>query len=255
VRRWGLPLAGALAGAAAIAAAWVMPPRPVRLAPATVPAGPAVAAHGSPSATPALAPLAAPKATPKSARAKARVRAATIERVERVLARRMPTVDPAERSRLASAILDEARGAAIDPLFVLALIAVESGYDHGAESVRGARGLMQLRPSTLASEAERSNIQGDLDDPVVNVRAGVRYCGRLVRAFGDTDVALMAYNAGPNRILKYLREEGAIPERFHGYPQKVRAEHVKLVDPAAAAPKTATVAPTPAAVVKAGEAG
>jgi soluble lytic murein transglycosylase-like protein len=235
-----------------------MPPRPVRLAPATAPA-PAAAAHGSPSAAqhaPQQPHVHVHAHASKPPRAKARARSITIDRVERVLARRMPKVDPAQRTQLATAILDEAKGAALDPLFVLALIAVESGFDHGAESVRGARGLMQLRPSTLAREAERSNIEGDLDDPVVNVRAGVRYFGRLVRAFGDTDVALMAYNAGPNRILKYLREEGAIPQRFHGYPQKVRAEHVKLVEravPAAAA--TAAAEPAPAAVLKAGEPG
>jgi hypothetical protein len=87
---------------------------------------------------------------------------------------------------------------------------------------------MQLRPSTLAVEAERSKLEGDLDDPVTNVRAGVRYYNRLLRAFGNHDLALMAYNAGPNRILRYLREEGEVPERFQQYPRKVRAEHSRI---------------------------
>jgi soluble lytic murein transglycosylase-like protein len=102
---------------------------------------------------------------------------------------------------------------------------------------------MQLRPSTLEREVERSNLEGDLEDPVVHVRAGIRYYARLLRAFGDHEVALMAYNAGPNRILKYLRE-GEIPERFQKYPQKVQAELSKLQRTPAAAPATAGDAKT-----------
>ena len=88
---------------------------------------------------------------------------------------------------------------------------------------------MQLRPSTLRHEAERSQLDGeDPNDPVLNVRAGVRYFRRLVRAFGSTDLALMAYNAGPNRILRYLEEDGEVPDRFLVYPKKVAGELKRL---------------------------
>jgi soluble lytic murein transglycosylase-like protein len=213
VRR--LQLAGALVAAGTLLAAWVLPRPAVQLA--AVPA-PAPAAEVGGSAAPAPVPE-AKKVKPKSA---------GVEKVEKLLARKMPDVNPSERLRLARAILEEARFAAIDPLFVVALIAVESGFDHGAESVRGARGLMQLRASTLESEAERSKVDGDLDDPVTNVRVGVRYYRRLLRAFGDHELALMAYNAGPNRILKYLEADGEVPERFQVYPRKVNAELYRL---------------------------
>jgi soluble lytic murein transglycosylase-like protein len=62
---------------------------------------------------------------------------------------------------------------------------------------------------------------------VTNVRAGVRYLRRLVDAFGDLDVALMAYNAGPNRIGGHLRR-GGIPERYFSYPRKVSRELDRL---------------------------
>jgi soluble lytic murein transglycosylase-like protein len=141
----------------------------------------------------------------------------------------MPGLPESDRTRLADVIYDEAKAASLDPLFVLAVIAVESGFDHGAESDRGARGLMQLRPETLRREAARSRLKGeDPDDPILNVRAGVRYFRRLVRAFGSTDLALMAYNAGPNRILRYLEEEGEVPDRFLVYPQKVAGELQRL---------------------------
>ena len=38
----------------------------------------------------------------------------------------------------------------------------------------------------------------------------------------------MAYNAGPNRILRYLEEDGEVPDRFLVYPQKVAGELKRL---------------------------
>jgi Transglycosylase SLT domain len=148
--------------------------------------------------------------------------------LEKVLAERMPDLPEGERARLARVIYEEAKKASLDPLFVLALIAVESGFDQVAESQAGARGLMQLRPSTLRREAARSRLEGDPDDPVLNIRAGIRYFVRLLRAFGSTDLALMAYNAGPNRILHYLDDQEGIPDRFQTYPKRIEREHQRL---------------------------
>jgi soluble lytic murein transglycosylase-like protein len=116
----------------------------------------------------------------------------------------------------------------LDPALVQAVVRVESDYDPFAVSPKGARGLMQLREPTLRRELERAGLPHlDLHDPAANVVAGVRYLRRLLDAFGREEVALMAYNAGPNRILGYLRE-GEIPERFQAYPRRVQAVHRKL---------------------------
>ncbi len=155
-------------------------------------------------------------------------REAWVDRLDLRLAERAPELPAAERARLADVIVDEAARARIDPLLVLALIEVESSFEPGALSERGARGLMQLRPATMEREAERSGIDfEDPHEPVANVQAGVRYLRRLLDAFGREEVALMAYNAGPNRILGYLRA-GEIPERFHAYPRRVKAEVRRL---------------------------
>jgi soluble lytic murein transglycosylase-like protein len=151
-----------------------------------------------------------------------------VERVDGRLALRIPALGAEERRRLARTVVGEAEAARVDPLLVLALIEIESSYDPAAVSHRGARGLMQLREPTLRREAERAGLEWeDPHDPVVNVQAGVRYLRRLLDAFGREEVALMAYNAGPNRILGYLRA-GEIPERFREYPRKVRAEARRL---------------------------
>jgi soluble lytic murein transglycosylase-like protein len=149
-------------------------------------------------------------------------------RIGSQLEARLSALPEADRDALALTIVDEAERASIDPLLVLALIAVESSFDPGAASGRGARGLMQLRPSTMRHEAKRSGIAfEDPYEPIANVQAGVRYLKRLIDAFGREEVALMAYNAGPNRILGYLRA-GEIPERFHAYPRRVKKELRRL---------------------------
>jgi soluble lytic murein transglycosylase-like protein len=145
-----------------------------------------------------------------------------VERVDARLGLRIPRLDAEDRRRLARTLVDESEKARIDPLLVLALIEVESSYDPDALSNRGARGLMQLREPTLRREVARAGLEWeDAHDPAVNVQAGIRYLRRLLDAFGREEVALMAYNAGPNRILGYLRG-GEIPERFQDYPRKVK---------------------------------
>lgn len=163
--------------------------------------------------------------------------------LERDLAAKMPTLDAATRRALARTVLVEARRAEIDPLLVLALIEVESSFEASARSPRGAHGLMQLREPTMRAERERSGLPpADPGDPIANVQSGVRYLRRLLDAFEREDVALMAYNAGPNRILSYLRD-GGIPDRFHTYPRKVRSELRRL---------RRSLGPTPATYAEAG---
>lgn len=130
---------------------------------------------------------------------------------------------------LADAIADEAARAGLDPLRALAVIEVESSWDPAAVSNREARGLMQLRRAALADEARRGPLpSSDPHDPVANVRAGIRYLARLERAFRDPELALVAYNAGPGRLLGHLRSPEGLPERFLAYPRKVREAEAEL---------------------------
>jgi hypothetical protein len=144
-----------------------------------------------------------------------------VTRLERHLFGRMNGLDPALHEDLARAILIEAAAARLDPLLVLAVIEVESGYDPSAVSAVGARGLMQLLPDTLRRETAGSG--GDAsagEGPVDNVRAGIRYLRRCLRSFPDLDVALMAYNAGPNRLHGWI-QAGAVPLEVRGYARRV----------------------------------
>lgn len=86
-----------------------------------------------------------------------------------------------------------------DPYFVASLIRQESGFNPWAMSRVGARGLMQLMPAT-ARRLERVS-KNALLNPQINIRLGTRYIGKLVNRFDrDAELALAAYNAGPERV-------------------------------------------------------
>ena len=79
---------------------------------------------------------------------------------------------------------------------VHAIIAQESGWNHRAVSVKGARGLMQLMPPTAASLGVR-----DCFDKNQNIGGGVRHLRTLLNEFqGDMRLAVAAYYAGEYRV-------------------------------------------------------
>ena len=97
----------------------------------------------------------------------------------------------------------------------------ESGFDPQATSWAGARGLMQLMPST----AERLGFnKADLDDPSVNIEAGVRYLGQLNSTFSDIPnsqerlfFVLAAYNGGAGHVrdaMALAQQDGHQPTRW-----------------------------------------
>ena len=87
----------------------------------------------------------------------------------------------------------------IDPALVKAIIMAESGYNPKAISKRGAKGLMQLMPST----AQALGVE-DIFNPKQNISGGVRYFKQLVKKFdGDIKLALAAYNAGSRNVRQY----------------------------------------------------
>ncbi len=150
------------------------------------------------------------------------------ERVYTEVASRARALDGRSRTRIARAVVGEAARAGVDPILVLAMIQVESAFDPRAVSRAGAVGLMQLLEPTMNEVAARAGLRAaDPRDPVANVQAGIRHFATLVDAFDDTELALMAYNAGPTRIRRHLRA-GGVPERFWTYPRKVNDEIRRL---------------------------
>jgi soluble lytic murein transglycosylase-like protein len=114
-------------------------------------------------------------------------------------------------------IESQAKAHALEPALVKAVIAVESAFEPGAVSPKGARGLMQVIPDTaarygLASDRKRT-IEQKLLDPDINVRIGTRYLRDLLALFSnDLTLALAAYNAGEGAVQRYDNKVPPFPE-------------------------------------------
>jgi len=146
-------------------------------------------------------------------------------------------------AEVALAVAEEAKLAGLDPVLMLAVIEVESAWDPDAVSNRDAHGLMQLRHPTLADEAAGGQLPStDAHDPRINVRAGIRYYRRLLERFRDPELALVAYNAGPNRLAAYLAAERGVPERFWDYPRRIHRAERRLRARLAVPPQMVAVA-------------
>ena len=106
-------------------------------------------------------------------------------------------------ARFAKLIDENAAVHGVSPHLVRAVIQQESGFNPDARSHKGAMGLMQLMPAT-AAELGVTNPY----DPSENIRGGVKYLkGLLVKFAQNVELALAAYNAGPNAVERY----GAVP--------------------------------------------
>ena len=116
-----------------------------------------------------------------------------------------PRMAPPDVARLVDTI---APSSGLEPQLLLAVISAESGFRAKAVSPKGAQGLMQLMPAT----ARRLGVT-DSFDPEQNVRGGARYLTELLRMFNDDmRLALAAYNAGENAVLRHGRAIPPYPE-------------------------------------------
>lgn len=114
------------------------------------------------------------------------------------------TCPPLDFDKREDLILEAARDQAIEPALVRAVMHHESAFHPCAVSIKGAVGLMQLMPATLAQFHVR-----DPFDPVQSVRAGAALLRSLLDRYqGDLKLTLAAYNAGSARI------ENADPETY-----------------------------------------
>lgn len=120
----------------------------------------------------------------------------------------------------------------IDPIILLALIRQESGFNPRARSVVGARGLMQIMPTTarLLNRRVKAN---DLEKPDTNLKLGIQYFKYLMKKYDNNLVyVLSAYNAGENRVTRWQKEIFKSDSMLHTIemiPFNETRDYVKLI--------------------------
>jgi len=103
----------------------------------------------------------------------------------------------------------------LDPLLIIAVIAVESRFNPIAESVAGAKGLMQVIPKYHADKLEEFGGEQAVFDPRINILVGSQILKEYERRAGSTTAALQMY-------------AGAVGDTEDGYSSKVFAEKKRL---------------------------
>ncbi len=126
-------------------------------------------------------------------------------------------------------VVDEAGAEEISPHFVLAVMREESRFKVKADSKAGAKGLMQVMPSTAIELARKRRInltEATLLLPEFNIPLGTLYLRDVLRRFDWNPIyAAAAYNAGPGTVLRWAKEWGGVP--FDEFVERIPFEETQ----------------------------
>ena len=100
----------------------------------------------------------------------------------------------------------------IDPMWIYAIIKVESNFNEKATSGSGAKGLMQLMDSTAADLAKELNIENYdsnmLYNPEINIMLGTKYFDKLLSKYNENYyLAIAAYNGGIGNVDEWIKKK------------------------------------------------
>ena len=111
----------------------------------------------------------------------------------------------------------------VDPYLLMGIARRESAYNPTALSPAGARGLMQIMPGTATQLSRQLGISDPgpygVLDPELNIRLGSTYIRDMTKRYqGNRLAAAAAYNAGPGRVDRWLRDS---PEEFDLFVESI----------------------------------
>ena len=167
-----------------------------------------------------LYPIGAANANPSEATNYIEVAATAIRMIEPMT--EMPVIipgapAPSNSSDIRALLIDAGARHHIDVDLLASLVSAESAGHINAVSRAGARGLMQLMPSTAAYLGVQDSMRADQ-----NIAGGTAYLDQLLtRYHDDITLALAAYNAGPGAV-----------DRYHGVPpfRETRAYVARIIN-------------------------
>jgi soluble lytic murein transglycosylase len=132
---------------------------------------------------------------------------------------------------IANSVYEESQKYDFDYRLILAVMKVESNFKSEAISRKGARGLLQVKPSLAKYIARDTGIQFEkittLHEPEKNIQIGVNYLSKLMDLFENMTSALHAYNVGPSKVKKVGTENEAPKTPF---TKKVMNEYQQIME-------------------------
>ena len=127
----------------------------------------------------------------------------TIENIVGYLKEQMPDMPEDRLREIANYVYTESRERELDYRLVLAVMKVESNFKQDAVSSKGARGLLQIKPSLGRGIAETLGVTWSSDrilhEPEKNIKFGVYHLSQLMEDFDTLQWALYAYNSGSTK--------------------------------------------------------
>jgi len=148
------------------------------------------------------------------------------------IVRTNPQVSTADAYRYAELAADASeKYPSVDPLLLLALGGVESGYDAKARSRADARGLYQIWPSTgrvLSRSLGWEYDEQSLYDPAKNTELAALYLDLLFETYRDPKLVLAEYNGGPLNAGYYRASSNALAAETRDYVPRVLALYERL---------------------------
>jgi len=143
----------------------------------------------------------------------------TEQRVRQWIVQKNPGATLKDFDTFPKLLLETSKAAGLDYRLVMAIIEIESEWNPGAVSHKGAIGLMQLMPATAKLMADKLHLEnyrapvsdrktgyqslGSLGDPAVNLILGIEYLREQVQRYGASPTALQSYNRGPERATQH----------------------------------------------------
>jgi len=124
--------------------------------------------------------------------------------------------------RFVGAAYDAGRNTGLDPLLILAVMAVESRFNPVAESLVGAKGLMQVVPKYHLDKLIEHGGEEAVLDPTINIALGARILQEYVRRTGSLEAGLQSYNGAlADPLSQYAQKVFAEKERFQQAVRKI----------------------------------
>jgi soluble lytic murein transglycosylase-like protein len=122
----------------------------------------------------------------------------------------------------------------LDPLLIIAVIAVESRFNPIAESVAGAKGLMQIIPRYHADKFQEFGGEKAVFDPETNILVGAQILKEYLRRTGNLSMALQMYNGAlnddqdsyTNKVMNEKQRLQQILSRFAGRAVRTKSASV-----------------------------